>query len=155
MEILNKLLKIKKVEFEEKMWDIINTIGWGVKTTNYTQIKNFLKDNYDKKIVIKLQLFCKEKRKKLINILDDYENKIGISSYYGVSDDGFWDLTAHIVGLGKHWYYQVIENPEIAKEIADNYMYKENFEYIFNMSYINEYDNIDLQDPTGNELKNV
>jgi len=135
MDNLNKLLEIKGIEFEEKMWNIINTIGWGVKTVNYKQIREFLKDNFNDDFIIRMKIFCVQKRKELASALDEYEDKIGLSNYYGVGDDGFWDLTAHIVGLGKHWYYDTIKYPEIAKEIADNYMYKENFEYIFNLSY--------------------
>ena len=45
-----------------------------------------------------------------------------------VSDDGFWDLCSHIVGLGKETYEDVCSNPEKILEYPD---YVENFEYLF------------------------
>lgn len=132
MDNLKELIKRKKHIHEERMWNIILNIGWGVKSTNYNYIRYNLWNTYTEKEINKISEFSRFKRKQLQNILKDYENKIGIKSYYNVSDDGFWDLTAHIVGLGKQWYYLVIQNPDIAKDISDNHMYVENFEYIFN-----------------------
>lgn len=51
--------------------------------------------------------------------------------YYGVSDDGFWDLRAHIIGLGENFYLSVISDPEKARKISDDRSYVENFGYIF------------------------
>lgn len=130
---LYKLIKYRKALHEEKMWEWVFDIGWGVKNNDYKSIKNYLINNFDEKDIYKLRDFCKYKRKVLKSVLEDYEKSIGATNYYRVSDDGFWDLTAHIVGLGKHWYYSVIKNPDIAQEIAINYMHKENFEYIFNI----------------------
>ena len=55
-----------------------------------------------------------------------FPNNSGVLS---VSDDGFWDLCAHIVGLGKKAYENVCENPEKILEYSN---YVENFEYLFN-----------------------
>lgn len=129
---LNELIKYKKRLYERRMWDIIIDLGWGVKSTNYKLIRLSIYDRYSEKEINKLAEFSKFKRKELQNRLKEYEKQIGIPSYYNISDDGFWDLSAHIVGLGKEWYYLVMKNPEIAKDISDNHMYVENFEYIFN-----------------------
>lgn len=46
-----------------------------------------------------------------------------------VSDDSFWDLTSHIVGLGKNIYLDVLKEPKS----IENYLssYEENFGYCF------------------------
>lgn len=51
------------------------------------------------------------------------------SGVLNVGDDGFWDLCAHIVGLGKKTYEAACDNPEKILEYPD---YVENFEYLFN-----------------------
>lgn len=52
--------------------------------------------------------------------------------YPSVSDDSFWDLTAHIVGCGKDAYEKACNHPEtIVNDYIDNHNYKENFEYTF------------------------
>lgn len=57
------------------------------------------------------------------------------SGRLSVSDDGFWDLAAHIVGCGKEAYMKAATDPAT---IVDDYGtdngcgdYTENFEYIF------------------------
>ena len=46
-----------------------------------------------------------------------------------VSDDGLWDLTAHIVGLGKEVYYKVVNDPVLIVNYKDDCV--ENFGYAF------------------------
>lgn len=132
MNNLKILLQYKKKQHEIKMWNHIFNIGWGITSINTKYLKNYIKDNYTPKQIEQLKRFVKFKRKELQKILKEYEQKNNLTNYFQVSDGGFWDLTAHIVGLGKERYYSVINNPEIAREISLNYMYKENFEYIFN-----------------------
>jgi len=132
MDSLNKLILFRKKYHEDKMWAMIFDIGWGIKSLDYKFIRKNLLDRYLDKDLLRLKEFVKYKRKELCKILTEYEIKIRIKNYFRVSDDGFWDLTAHIVGLGKERYDSIIENPEIAQEISINYMYKENFQYIFN-----------------------
>jgi hypothetical protein len=45
------------------------------------------------------------------------------------SDDGFSDLLAHIVGLGKEEYCAVLENPKLAFDRANKHDYEESFAY--------------------------
>ena len=50
------------------------------------------------------------------------------SEVLSVSDDGFWDLCAHIVGCGEKVYNKVLNNPKLILKFHD---YVENFEYVF------------------------
>lgn len=56
----------------------------------------------------------------------EFPNNSGVIN---VGDDGFWDLCAHIVGLGDKIYEDVCKNPEKILNYSD---YVENFEYLFN-----------------------
>ena len=47
-----------------------------------------------------------------------------------LSDDSFWDLTSHIVGLGKDVYISVLKEPKTIENYLNSY--KENFSYCFN-----------------------
>ena len=47
-----------------------------------------------------------------------------------LSDDSFWDLTSHIVGLGKDVYISVLKDPKTIENYLDTY--KENLSYCFN-----------------------
>jgi len=81
----------------------------------------------------KAEDFYEERLDELERVLDDHsEKKTGDrNNYYGLGDDGFWDLRAHIIGLGEAFYKKVLKNPEIAKEMADKRDFEENFGYIF------------------------
>lgn len=63
--------------------------------------------------------------------MKEYGNRYQFISSMGVSDDSFWDLTAHIVGLGESVYNDILMHPEKIKDYAKNHKYKENFEYCF------------------------
>jgi hypothetical protein len=132
MNTLNKVINYRRKLHIEKMWNYIFDIGWGIKTNNHKILRKTLPDKYSEKEIIQLKEFSVYKRRELQKVLNNYTkiNNLGYS-YYHVSDDGFWDLTAHIVGLGKERYYSVVNDPSIAREISLNYLYIENFEYSF------------------------
>lgn len=102
------------------MWDIVDQIGWGTKTTDYkfisrmllrmsgakrNEFETFVRSKYD------------ELSKKLYDIVD------------GPSDDGFSDLCWHIVGLGKIEFDNCMRNPLSAQERYDTDQYEESFAY--------------------------
>lgn len=130
MQLLDKLIKFREDEFTKKMWKIIFDIGWGVRTIDYNQIKKYLNDNYTEFEIKRMKNFIVYKRKELQDRIRKYEKDTRTKVNRG-GDDSFWDLCAHIVGLGKERYNSVMNNPEIAKDISMNLMYMENFEYAF------------------------
>jgi len=69
-------------------------------------------------------------RRKFDKIRARLNNKI-TNIVYHVSDDGFSDLVAHIIGMGKDTYDAVMQNPRLAQNIIDANEYVENFGYSF------------------------
>ena len=127
------LLTEKKLELEEgeeKYWEVIGQIGWGTKCTKKEEVADILRP-MDPVFVRRLYTFIVRKRNELTVAFDAYAmSKTGsIKNFWGVGDDGFWDLRSHIVGLGEILYYKCKEEPEIAKKIADTRQFIENFEY--------------------------
>ncbi len=108
-------------------WDIISDLGWGTKSVDYKKLGEALKLSYPNKIY-ELREFVRDKQKLLMNKLNEYADIQGNRrTYWKVGDDGFSDLTAHIIGLGKEKYEEVCNNPAIAWTIK----YKESFLYVF------------------------
>jgi hypothetical protein len=113
-------------ENKKLQWRMIEDINWGklIQENNehpYDKVGEFCLNNYSLKEIILLQNFVVEKRKELQDKLKD---KIQF-----VSDDSFWDLCSHIVGLGESVYNLCIKYPEIAQILINDK--KENFEYGF------------------------
>ena len=127
------LMSIKHVtapKIDERVyWSVIDSIGWGRKSTDYKQISQELETIYSAEFLHALKEFVLAKRKELQQHLVNAFKGDGTNVYkiLKVSDDGFYDLTAHIVGLGESTYQMVIEHPSYISGIQ----YKENFEYIF------------------------
>ncbi len=114
----------------EIFWNLVKEIGWGTKSTNSKNLKRRLHKEYNQEFLDAMKDIAVRQRRALAMIMDEFALKEtgSISSYWNVSDDGFWDLTAHIVGLGKEVYDFICKNPIYAKTIK----YEENFEYMFN-----------------------
>ena len=114
----------------EIFWNLVNEIGWGTKTTDNKMIKRTLHKEYNQEFLDAMKDIAVRQRRALATIMDEHALKEtgSIASYWGVSDDSFWDLTSHIVGLGKEVYDFICKNPIYAKTIK----YEENFEYMFN-----------------------
>lgn len=123
---------------EDRFWLLIDDIGWGTKTTNKEEIGRNLESSYSEEYLRAFYWFVKCKRHILVGKLNkhSFQQTGNPYSYYGVGDDSFWDLTAHIVGLGKETFNRIAySDPEEAKTMADNGDFTENFEYIFHYMY--------------------
>lgn len=114
-------------------WKILEYADWG-NNTDHKAIRADMDEVFTKKAMELVENFYRIKLQILKDHLElhAYEKTGNFHGYYGVSDDGFWDLRAHIIGLGEVAYNDVFENPELAKVMADNKLYVENFGYIFN-----------------------
>lgn len=115
-----------------KNWKFIKEINWSFDNSDYKYLRSELKKKISRDEMLELRSFIDRKRKLLELVLCDHSiDKINKPyGYYGVGDDGFWDLTAHIVGLGKEEFTKNLHNPELAKSRADEGDYVENFQYI-------------------------
>ncbi len=108
-------------------WQIITELGWGTKSTDYKKLGAKLKTLYPNKTE-QVKTFVRAKQKMLMKKLDEFADKNGDKrTYWKMGDDSFSDLTAHIVGLGKEKYSEVMKNPLVAKTIK----YEESFLYVF------------------------
>jgi len=124
---------------EELMWRVLEFARWGDYAKNWNQSVDYetigkqMHSLFTKETLEQAQEFYSTKLDGIKTILEDHaEERCGKRhGYYGVGDDGFWDLRAHIIGLGSEFYASVVSDPEIAKRIADERSYVENFGYIF------------------------
>jgi hypothetical protein len=103
---------------EDEFWAIIGTMGWGRKDTNYKRIKNAIRVrlNFDVERIETFHDIYRKKQGDIARVLDKayYENSDGL----GLGDDGFGDLTSHIVGMGKDEYTRVLNDPSLGKARA-------------------------------------
>lgn len=108
-------------------WQIIEDLGWGTKSTDCKKLGQYLRRIYPNHFD-DVEKFVRNKQKILKKELDDWAEKHGDKrTYWGMGDDSFDDLTAHIVGLGKNKYSEIMKYPPKAKDIK----YEESFIYVF------------------------
>lgn len=147
----------RQKELNEKytFWDIVEKINWewlckqkGIKP--YDKAHEILINlGYDDRRIAEIGKTAKSYRIILQNAIREYSQKEYGKRYSFpyVGDDSFWDLTAHIVGLGEYVYKDILANPQKIKEYADTYNYTENFEYSFSTR--------DVKNPNNSEIKGV
>lgn len=112
---------------KKTFWQVVKDIDWG----NRYDYKNVdpipdIEENFRKAI---------KHRKRLQNAIKKHVKKNYDGHFWDflrLGDDSFWDLTAHIVGLGYATYFKVLKNPELIKEyLSGPFKFQENFEYCF------------------------
>ena len=122
-------------------WNIIEQLDWKGKCVSedrpYNVTKQQLVDICHKDVILVNDIAetARAYRRVLADKIQQYslDNFNNRYKYPLISDDSFWDLTAHIVGCGKEAYEKACNHPEtIARDYVDNHNYKENFEYTFN-----------------------
>lgn len=110
---------------EQKFWEMVASFNWphddcdvakarAMKTYTQDQIREFDQE------------FGK-KRSCVANALERWEQEHGADYYLG--DDGFSDLTCHIVGLGKEVYEASIADSSLIAKRAETCDYVESFAY--------------------------
>ena len=136
----NAVIPDKPAMSDKEFWFMVKDAEWGM-DVDIDAIGKRLRKKYRKKKMELMQLRYEEKLSELAEILEDHaEKKCGNRhGYYRVSDDSFWDLRAHIIGLGEDYYNGVVAYPEIAKVMADEHQYMENFGYIFQIALPENY----------------
>lgn len=125
-------MKLKTVEVPG--WDLIKELGWGTKTTDCNKIQAYLFSTYDSRTVANLRSFVLSKQSELIRTIEKWEDnnrELNIGS-----DDGFSDVTAHVVGLGQSEFERVKVNPVLLEERYNKPYksldgYRESFLYCF------------------------
>ena len=103
-------------------WKIVEIINWN-ESKNYKKHSNRLNNYFNREDLDSLR----NKSKQMQAILSIKIRNINT----GLGDDGYWDLTSHIVGLGYNVYQSIIENPEKILDYKNTVF--ENFDYCFNV----------------------
>lgn len=120
------VLKLRAAN-RRQVWSIIDAIGWGTATTDYNSIYVALSKVYQKRKIESIGERVDQIRERLVKRIRDYEDQNGIENLFNVSDDGLWDVTAHIVGLGKAAYGKAMNDPSVFVKLDA----VENFGYSF------------------------
>jgi len=122
-EKIEKNLLIKQ-SLEAKFWKFVEKAGW-LNDQNYTRINK------------KFKSLSKEEQKELSDafnkfhedLYDEYKKDWIGTPGIEVSDDGWSDLRAEVIGRGKNFYDNI--SAEQLREMALNRDYKESFSYCF------------------------
>ena len=163
--------KQKELYDKYTFWDIVEKINWewlckqeGIKP--YDKAHEILINlGYDDNRIAEIGKTAKAYRVILQNAIREYSQKEYGKRYSfpHVSDDSFWDLTAHIVGLGENVYRDILANPQKIKTYADTYNFTENFEYSFSSRKVKNPNNVEIesigekqeQSVVGSTLSNI
>jgi len=113
-------------------WKVVDQGGWGHKSTDPNKVKDVLLGLMNQAEAKRFDAQFGKLRRDLQRRINRWENLEDKS--LGVSDDGFDDLTSHIVGMGRKEYGAVMGDPELAWERAhapygSKDGYKESFAY--------------------------
>lgn len=112
-------------------WNLIKEIGW-CKGADRTELAIALQQRVPEEELVRLEAFAKTKRRTLQGALDAYAEIIGQPhGFWNIGDDSFWDVTAHIVGLGKEEFLKALRDPLLVRDRIHAHDYAENFEYVF------------------------
>lgn len=114
---------------DQKAWALIAEMGWGGRTEDYKHLAKTYYKKLGKKGMKLLRQFVGARVSDLYAAVKRYEDK-GVALEVG-SDDGFSDLTYHIVGLGKDEFDACIADPEKMEIRYKKGEYTESFAYAF------------------------
>lgn len=111
---------------DNQCWELIKNANWK-SDHNYERIKSFFKSQLSSEDFNVLKEFVRNKRITLAEKFhEDWLSDPGIE----VSDDGWWDLTADVVGRGEEFYNNVTAEKLVMMAARNDY--EENFEYSVN-----------------------
>ncbi len=113
----------------DQFWAEVARIGW--KDRNpcrfYKQVEGSLLQRWDDEFLASFRERMDEFVGELQSRIQHFEKDNGVSCECG--DDGFSDLTHHIVGLGREEYEKVMADPMLAVERGRKCEYEESFSY--------------------------
>ena len=110
---------------DKQCWDLIKRADWK-SDHDYKRTEIFFAQELSHEELQELQKFVRTKRRE---VAKKYEKEWLGNPGVDVSDDGWWDLTAEVVGRGEEFYTGI--TVEKLREMATTNDYHENFEYSF------------------------
>lgn len=139
---------------EPEFWKIVDSIGWGTKTTDYKAVKRDLLRNQSPNQLASFRTTLEVLRGRLYKALTKWEEdeerawlpgggRSPKTREIGLGDDGFSDFLHHIIGLGKREYEANLKNPELAQKRARAYDFVESFAY--GIPYAGDYKLLDSE----------
>lgn len=116
---------------EKQLWELIEKANWKA-DHNYKRIQEEFKQLPTEQLT-ELKAFARQKQGQLMKKFREVWLGDDELEYEGlpVSDDGWNDLTADIVGRGQAFYESV--TPGKLKKMAENDDFEENFLYSFHL----------------------
>lgn len=133
---------------EARFWALVDSLGWGTKTTNYRALKKELVRNMSPNEAEEMRTTFAQMTANLSRVLSRWEEEgyewgqSGNPRAFGLGDDSWNDLLAHIVGLGKREYKAVLADPMKAWNRARKGDFKESFAYA--LPYSSDYALLDV-----------
>ena len=112
---------------EATFWEAVTDLDWAGTEGDYKLLERGILENWDDDFTREFDTLLREKTGHLYGVIDTYEKRNGVSCECG--DDGFDDLRAHIVGLGKEEYDAVLADPMRAVTRGQASDYIESFSY--------------------------
>jgi len=112
----------------DEFWAIVESVGWGTIDTDYERGKQVLLKALP--TLEECDAFGQHRlhvKQALSNAIDSWCALRDTS--LGLGDDGFNDLCAHIVGLGREEYERNLADPSLAQKRAESYGFEESFAY--------------------------
>lgn len=106
---------------EERFWDIVESYHWGDEGFDHRGRKVELLHTMSFDEIDELRDVFHDKMGELDKFSDQVE---------GPSDDGWSDLRAHIIGLGRDEFRWCMGNVERIQERVNKYDYRESFSYV-------------------------
>lgn len=128
----------KKIENDKlNYWKEIESLGWywltkrGFDNNPNDELASILVEKYNLNEIIELHNFVVTHRIKLQSFLQGYykSSPKEFKKQVKLSDDGLWDFSSHMVGLGEVMFNYVLDHPDSILELQKDYT--ENFEYGF------------------------
>lgn len=134
-------MKIKLTVTDESFWRFVDEAQW---TTdhNVDRIKRFLLQESDEATVEALR----HKASELMHKLEHYRGP----DISGVSDDGWSDVRAHVIGSGRDVYEACIDSQLYIQEIVNSGKYVENF--LYSLPYDDDWTTIERAPEKAAEL---
>lgn len=116
-------------DLEKECWGQIKKLNWW-NDPNDDRVASELERYFTLNEMIRLRDFVDNKQRELMDKFnEDWLDNPGI----GVSDDGWSDLTAEVIGRGEEFYNNI--TAEQLAEMADCNDYQESFLYCFHITY--------------------
>lgn len=112
---------------EEEFWAVVKKVNWG-KDHDYKRIIKWFLKNTDQDFAKRFRTRLSFLRCALENAMEKHIKHCeidGTTNYFEGSDDGWSDMTHHVVGLGKTFYAKAMKDPSILKDLD----YRESFGY--------------------------